>query len=130
MRKTKTNPNMTRNGMNPRVDSYFSKARKWHEEFRKLREIILNFGLTEEFKWGYPAYYYNGKRICILGGFKEHANIELFYGAHLKDTQGRIAGAGKSTRHIKLRTLEEVDSAYFVDLLSQSIALSEAATST
>src|SRR4051812_30838665 len=95
-----------------------------------LRELILeNFPqMREEFKWNYPAYYYNGKRICITGGFKEHANIELFYGAHLRDAQGRIAGAGKNTRHIKIRSLEEIDRDYFVDLLRQSIELSQAST--
>ncbi len=86
--------------------------------------------MREEFKWNYPAYYYNGKRICIIGGFTQHANIELFYGAQLRDAQGRIAGAGKNTRHIKLRSLEEIDADYFVDLLQQSIELSQASTPT
>jgi hypothetical protein len=91
-----------------------------------LRELILqNFPqMREEYKWSYPAYYYNGKRICITGGFKEHANLELFYGAHLQDVRGRIVGAGKNTRHIKFRSLDEIDANYLVDLLRQSIELS------
>jgi len=48
--------------------------------------------MREEFKWNYPAYYYNGKRICLASGFKEHVTLELFYGAHLQDAQGRIVG--------------------------------------
>lgn len=97
-----------------------------------LRALILeNFPqMTEEFKWNYPASYYNGKRICITGGFKQHANIELFYGAHLQDAQGRISGMGKNTRHIKLKSLEEIDTDYLVDLIQQSIELSQAGTST
>jgi hypothetical protein len=95
---------------------------------QSLRELILtNFPqMGEEFKWNFPAYYFNGKRICLTGGFKVHATIELFYGAHLQDTQGRIAGIGKNTRHIKLKSCEEIDTNYFVDLLQQSIALSQA----
>ncbi len=81
--------------------------------------------MTEEYKWRYPAYYYNGKRICITGGFKGHANLELFYGARLQDSQGRIVGAGKNTRHIKLRSLEEIDPDYLVDLIVQSIELTQ-----
>src|SRR5690242_1163033 len=88
MRKTKTNPNMTRNGMNPRVDSYFSKARKWHEEFRKLREIILNFGLTEEFKWGHPCYSFEKSNVVLMHGFKDYCALLFMKGALLKDPHG------------------------------------------
>jgi hypothetical protein len=92
-----------------------------------LRELILRSfpEMREEFKWNHPAYYCKGKRICLAGGFKEHVSVELFYGAHLQDSQGRIVGAGKSTRHIKFRTLEEIDANYFVDLLGQSVQLSQ-----
>jgi hypothetical protein len=81
--------------------------------------------MREEFKWNHPAYYCKGKRICLAGGFKEHVSVELFYGAHLQDSQGRIVGAGKSTRHIKFRRLEEIDANYIVDLLRQSVQLSQ-----
>ena len=92
-----------------------------------LREMILDTfpQMQEEFRWGFPAYYYNGKRICLTGGFKNHANIELFYGAHLHDAKGRVVGVGKNTRHIKLRSLEEVEPDYLIDLLQQSIKLSK-----
>lgn len=99
---------------------------------QSLRELILeNFPqMREEFKWNYPAYYYNGKRICLTSGFKEHVTLELFYGAYLQDAQERIVGVGKNTRHIKLKSLKEIDTNYFVDLLQQSIELSQAGTST
>jgi len=37
--------------MNPKVDAYLSKAKKWQEELEKLRMIILDCLLTEELKW-------------------------------------------------------------------------------
>ena len=40
--------------MNPKVDFFFNKAKKWQEEYEKLRMIILDCGLTEELKWGCP----------------------------------------------------------------------------
>jgi len=39
--------------------------------------------------------HYNGKRICLASGFKEHVTVELFYGARLQDAQGRIVGWGR-----------------------------------
>jgi len=38
--------------MNPKVDWFFTKATEWQEEFEKLRNVILDCGLTEELKWG------------------------------------------------------------------------------
>ena len=94
---------------------------------QSLRELILETfpQMTEEFKWNYPAYYYDGKRICLVSGFKEHVTLELFYGAHLQDTRGRITGVGKNTRHLKLRSLDDVDPNYLTDLMRQSIELSQ-----
>lgn len=99
---------------------------------QSLRDMILSRfpQMTEEFKWNFPAYYYVGKRICLVSAFKQHVTLELFYGAQLRDMQGRVVGAGKNTRHIKLRSFEDVDSNYFVDLLQQSITLSQASTPT
>ena len=98
---------------------------------QSLRELILtNFPqMTEEFKWNYPAYYYKGKRICLASAFKQHVTLELFYGAHLQDAQRWIAGVGKNTRHIKIKSLEEMDTDYLVDLIRQSIDLSQAGSS-
>ncbi|MHB1179447.1 MAG: DUF1801 domain-containing protein [Daejeonella sp.] len=42
--------------MNPKVDFYFSKAKKWGKELEQLRMIVLDCGLTEELKWGVPCY--------------------------------------------------------------------------
>ena len=116
-----------------KVTAYIASLPSPQKEIcQSLRELILeNFlHMREEFKWNYPAYYYRGKRICLISAFKEHVTVELFYGAHLEDAQGRIVGMGKNTRHIKLKSLEEIDTNYFVDLLQQSIRLSQASTST
>lgn len=38
--------------MNPKVDTFINKQKKWQVEIRKLREILLIKGLKEELKWG------------------------------------------------------------------------------
>jgi uncharacterized protein YdeI (YjbR/CyaY-like superfamily) len=35
------------NGMNPKVNGYLRKNKKWQEELEKLRRIILDCQLTE-----------------------------------------------------------------------------------
>jgi len=46
------------NRMNSKVDLFLSKAQTWQEEFEKLRTIVLDCGLTEDFKWMHPCYTY------------------------------------------------------------------------
>ena len=71
--------------MNPKVDFYFTKAKKWQEELEKLRTIILSCGLTEELKWGNPCYTYENSNIVLIHAFKEYCAVLFFKGALLKD---------------------------------------------
>ncbi len=38
----------------------------------------------------------------------KHVNLGFFYGADLDDPEGLLEGSGKAMRHIKLRSLEEL----------------------
>jgi uncharacterized protein YdeI (YjbR/CyaY-like superfamily) len=76
------------NRMNPKVDFYFTKAKKWQEEFEKLRMIILDCGLTEELKWGCPCYTLQKSNIVLIHGFKEYCALLFFKGALLNDANG------------------------------------------
>ena len=74
--------------MNPKVDEYLSKAKKWQEEFEKLRMIILDCELTEELKWGVPCYTFQKGNIVLIHGFKEYCAILFIKGVLLHDAQG------------------------------------------
>ncbi|MFO7287107.1 MAG: DUF1801 domain-containing protein [Gammaproteobacteria bacterium] len=115
---------MTTSARNEKVTQYIAVLPSPQKEIcQSLREMILGHfpELREEFKYNYPAYYHERQRICSIGGFKRHANLELDYGAHLRDSRGRVEGVGKNIRHVKIRSLDEVDTDYFIDLLRQSI---------
>ena len=71
--------------MNPQVDEYLRKAKKWQEESKKLRRIILDCGLTEESKWGKPCYTFGNSNVVIIQGFKEYCALLFCKGALLKD---------------------------------------------
>jgi uncharacterized protein YdeI (YjbR/CyaY-like superfamily) len=71
--------------MNPKVDFFFNRAKKWSEEFEQLRMIILDCGLTEELKWGCPCYTSDKRNIVLIHGFKEYCALLIFKGALLKD---------------------------------------------
>ena len=73
--------------MNPKVDWFFKKAKKWREEFEKLRVVCLDCGLTEELKWGKPCYTYQGSNIVLIHGFRDYCALLFFKGALLKDSK-------------------------------------------
>ena len=66
---------MTKSNMSPKVDEHLRKATKWQKETEKLRMIILDCGLTEEFKWGKPCYTFQKSNIVIIQGFKEYCAL-------------------------------------------------------
>jgi uncharacterized protein YdeI (YjbR/CyaY-like superfamily) len=99
------------NRMNPKVDVYLSKAKKWQEEMKKLRMIILDCQLTEELKWGKPCYTFQQSNIVIIQGFKEYCALLFFKGVLLNDANGILIKPGESTqagRQIRFTNVREI----------------------
>ena len=81
----------------------------------KISKIILNTfpGLEESFKNGVPWYeckYY-------IAGFKDHVNIGPSVEGLSKEKMSLFEGNGEYMRHIKIRSLDEVDEKKLVKLL-------------
>jgi uncharacterized protein YdeI (YjbR/CyaY-like superfamily) len=96
---------------NPKVDAFIRDAKRWQAELKKLREILLESELTEEFKWYQPCYTFQGKNVVVISGMKESCAFALFKGALLKDAHGVLTAPGKnsqSTRWIKFTSVREV----------------------
>ena len=79
---------MTKSEVNPKVNFYFSKAKKWQEELVQLRAIVLGCGLTEELKWGVPSYSFKKHNTVLIHVFKEYCALLFFQGALLNDAHG------------------------------------------
>jgi uncharacterized protein YdeI (YjbR/CyaY-like superfamily) len=97
--------------MNPKVDVYLSKAKKWQEELEKLRMIILDCALTEELKWGLPCYTFQKSNIVLIQVFKEYCALLFFKGALLNDAKSIMFKIGKNTqagRQIRFTNCREI----------------------
>ncbi len=97
--------------MNPKVDFYFTKAKKWQEELEKLRMIILDCGLTEELKWGVPCYTFQESNIVLIHVFKEYCALLFFKGALLNDANGILIQQTKNVqaaRQIRFTNVREI----------------------
>lgn len=97
--------------MNPKVDFYFSKSKKWQKELEQLRKIVLDCGLTEELKWGVPCYTLQKSNIVLIHVFKEYCALLFFKGALLNDANGILVQQTKNVqaaRQIRFTNVQEI----------------------
>jgi uncharacterized protein YdeI (YjbR/CyaY-like superfamily) len=96
---------------NPKVDAYLSKIKTWKDESVKLREIILDCDLTEDYKWMHPCYTVNRKNVVLIHGFKEYCAIMFLKGSLLKDPHGILIQQTNNVqggRQIRFTNLEQI----------------------
>ncbi len=108
--------------MNPKVDWYFQKEEKWHQEVAAMREIALDCHLKEELKWGCPAYTYEKKNIVLIHVFKEYCAFLFFKGALMKDPNGILIQQTENVqaaRQVRFTNLSQITE--LKDVLKQYI---------
>jgi uncharacterized protein YdeI (YjbR/CyaY-like superfamily) len=97
--------------MDPKVDFYFDKEKKWQEEIRKLRAIVLECQLAEELKWGCPCYTFEGGNIVLIHVFKEYCALLFFKGVLLKDPKNILiqqTGNVQVARQVRFTNVKEI----------------------
>lgn len=102
---------MAKSISNPEVNNFLKEANKWKEEYVKLREIVLDSGLTEDFKWMHPCYTLNNKNVVIIHGFKEYCALLFHKGALLQDPHGiliRQSENVQAARQIRFTDVQEI----------------------
>jgi len=103
---------MTERKLNPKVDAFLSKAKNWQTEFEKLRSIVLDCDLTEDFKWMHPCYTFDDKNIVLIHGFKEYCALLFHKGALLKDEKGILIQQTENVqaaRQIRFTNIQQIN---------------------
>jgi hypothetical protein len=91
---------------------------------KEMRQVILDTlpGLDEVIKWGHLVY--EGERmICSIMVHKKHINLQIWRGNEIEDPRNLLEGTGKSMRHVKVHSPEEMKDDYFKFLLEKAIEL-------
>jgi uncharacterized protein YdeI (YjbR/CyaY-like superfamily) len=102
---------MTNSKMNPKVDEFLTKAKKWKEEYETLRKIVLDCELTEDFKWMNPCYTFEKKNIVLIHGFKEYCALLFPKGSLLQDSHGILIQQTENVqgaRQIRFTNVQEI----------------------
>ena len=84
--------------MDKRVNVFLKREKKWPEEMRLLREIVMECDLEEDYKWMHPCYTHEGKNIVLIHGFKAYCALLFHKGALLKDPKKVLIQQTKNTQ--------------------------------
>ncbi|HVU03630.1 MAG TPA: DUF1801 domain-containing protein [Polyangiaceae bacterium] len=95
----------------------------------RLRQMVKRAApaATSTIKWGMPFYAIGETMMCAIGAHASHVNL-ILPGAPgtYDDPRGLLTGEGKTGRHLKIRSLEELPEKDVVRFLAKAAALAKA----
>ena len=109
--------------MDEKVDQYIKKQKSPQKEIcQKLREIILKITprINEEMRAGVPCYGHTKEDLCgkyYIAALKDHVNLGFLLKGLSKKEQELFEGSGKTMKHIKIYSLDEIDEKKIIALL-------------
>ena len=94
--------------------------------FSALRQIIFQEAphITELMQYHIPFYTYHG-RLCYLNPRKGAVDLGLCQGAFLANEQGLLVGEGKQERHMRVKSLEDINQVALQALLQEAMLWNE-----
>ena len=94
------------------IDAFFEKQGPVTRPILEaLRELVEETAPAAEssLKWGMPFYTLGGTMMCALGGHKAHANLILpGPPGTYADPDGLLEGEGKTGKHLKLTSVDQI----------------------
>ena len=99
--------------MNNQVTEFIQNAPREQSEIMQMirsliRENVAN--VTEDFKWSRPIFKQD-KDFAYLNTSKSHVTLGFYRNVEkLNDPDGLLQGTGKTMRHIKLRSVADINS--------------------
>lgn len=102
---------------NTQVTEYIEKAPGAHSEIMEtVRKLIHDSvpNLTEEFKWNRPVFK-SSKNFAYLKVAKSYVTLGFYNYQLLNDKDNRLEGTGTDMRHVKLKSMEDIDSELFTE---------------
>ena len=92
-----------------------------------VRALIMKVDpdIVEHLMWGNPTYSKQRDVFWIYALSKQWINLGFFRGADLIefDQRGLIEGTGSNMRHIKIRSIRDIDRSYLTKLLRKALLL-------
>lgn len=108
------------------IGAWFDTLRaEQRETAQALREAVLAAepGLEQSVKWGNLVFSHAGAHALAIVIHKDHANLQVFNGAALRERFPMLEGTGKGLRHLRLRYRQPVDAGLVESLARACVGL-------
>ena len=91
----------------------------------ELRRMFLEAApdLRESIKWGNPCFEKKMRVFYIGSQGDRYVTLGLWQGALLPNPEGLIEGTGKRMRHMKIRSLEELDGPAIGEIIRGAVGI-------
>jgi len=109
--------------MDVEVDKYIKKQKSPQKEIcQELRRIILKTypDINEKMIVGVPCYGHTKIEPCgkyYIAALKDHVNLGVSLKGLTKDEQKLFEGSGKTMKHLKVHSLNDIDEKKLITLL-------------
>ena len=92
---------------------------------RELHRMFLDAApdLMESIKWGNPCFEKKVRTFYIASQADKYVTLGLWQGALLPNPDSLIEGTGKRMRHVKIRSLEDLEAAALGRIIRQAVEL-------
>jgi hypothetical protein len=104
-------------------DLYLTDQRPKNQAvIRALRKFVKSVepALVEAVKWGNGCWVNGKKPVAYVYAAPEYTQFGFIHGSSLKDPKKLLQGEGQYVRHIKVRTVRDIDEPAFAALLRQA----------
>jgi uncharacterized protein YdeI (YjbR/CyaY-like superfamily) len=112
-----------------KLNAYYEKEHPFRDGIAQLRELALQSGAQEDYKWSFPVYTLNGKNVFGVCKFKNHFGVWFFNGVFLKDPKNVLEnaqeGKTKGMRHWKFNSVDDIDEKGVLAYMMESLANQE-----
>ncbi len=77
--------------------------------------------ISEEVKYGGILFSSEGLPFGGVYVYRQHVSVELSCGASITDSYGHLEGSGKGRRHIKLRSIDDINGKHLAAYLTLAV---------
>lgn len=109
------------------VDEYIeSLAPEKQELAKQVRRIVAASvaHLEETLRWDCACYFFYGP-VCYFSSSRSGIHFGFFRGKELTDPKRRLVSRNGQYPHVKVRSLADIDEAYFGELIREAVQLNQ-----
>lgn len=113
--------------MNSRIETLLEDFKAVSDEkYQVVKKVVelaqkLNSHVKLDVKYGGIVFLTNNKLVSGVFLYKNHVSVEFSNGNELKDSSGLLEGKGKNRRHLKLFSVEDIESKKLESFLKPSL---------